>query len=281
MSEGWRGKLAAALQARFGADVAIPAEIEDGTALARMADHRVIRRYLDKPVSGELLRLLCATALSAPTKSDLQQADIVIVTDPALRRRLIEPVAEQNPWALVAPALLVFCGDNRRQRLVHQWRGKPFVNDHLDAFFNAAVDSALTLATFVAAAESIGLGACPISALRNHAELTSDLLGLPQHVFPVAGLAVGWPSFAGVRSPRLPIEVTVHENRHSEAGLRERIDAYDRRRDAVQPYKTQRASERFGEAAFYGWSEDKARQYAVPEREGFGAFVRAKGFKLD
>jgi nitroreductase/FMN reductase [NAD(P)H] len=38
---------------------------------------------------------------------------------------------------------------------------------------------------------------------------------------------------------------------------------------------------RFGAAPAYGWSEDKARQYARPERAGFGAFVRAKGFKLD
>jgi hypothetical protein len=32
---------------------------------------------------------------------------------------------------------------------------------------------------------------------------------------------------------------------------------------------------------FYGWSTDKARQYAVAEREEFGAFVRRRGFRLD
>jgi FMN reductase [NAD(P)H] len=36
-----------------------------------------------------------------------------------------------------------------------------------------------------------------------------------------------------------------------------------------------------GEAEFYGWSEDKARQYAEPLRADFGAFLRAKGFCLD
>jgi nitroreductase/FMN reductase [NAD(P)H] len=39
--------------------------------------------------------------------------------------------------------------------------------------------------------------------------------------------------------------------------------------------------EKFGEDPAYGWSEDKARQYSVPERADFGAFVRAKGFNLD
>ena len=38
---------------------------------------------------------------------------------------------------------------------------------------------------------------------------------------------------------------------------------------------------RWGEVAFYGWSEDKARQYGVPQRADFGAFVRRKGFGLD
>jgi nitroreductase/FMN reductase [NAD(P)H] len=30
----------------------------------------------------------------------------------------------------------------------------------------------------------------------------------------------------------------------------------------------------------YGWSEDKARQCSVPEREDFGAFIRRQGFSL-
>ena len=49
----------------------------------------------------------------------------------------------------------------------------------------------------------------------------------------------------------------------------------------MQPYKTQRYADKFGQSADYGWSEDKARQYSVPERADFGAFVRRKGFKLD
>ena len=55
----------------------------------------------------------------------------------------------------------------------------------------------------------------------------------------------------------------------------------DRRRAALQPYKKQRGAKRFGEAPFYGWSEDKARQYAEPQRVDFGAFIRRKQFKLD
>ena len=50
---------------------------------------------------------------------------------------------------------------------------------------------------------------------------------------------------------------------------------------ALQPYGKQRHTTTFGAATFYGWSEDKARQYSVGERQNFGAFVRRKPFVLD
>jgi nitroreductase/FMN reductase [NAD(P)H] len=273
-------RLLSVLRARFGSAPALAEAPAGVDVLADMADRRVMRRYLDRPVDPVLVETLCAVALSAPSKSDLQQADIVIVSDRAQRDRL-EALLPENPWVRAAPVFLVFCANNRRHRLLFEWRGRPFVNDHLDAFFNAAVDSGIVLATFVAAADRAGLGTCPISAIRNHAAEVSDILGLPDHVFPVAGLGMGWPSFEGVMSPRLGLDVTVHRDRYGEAGLRDKVAAYDARRDAVQPYRSQRYPERFGEARPYGWSEDKARQYSVPERADFGAFVRARGFRLD
>jgi nitroreductase/FMN reductase [NAD(P)H] len=107
------------------------------------------------------------------------------------------------------------------------------------------------------------------------------LLNLPDCVFPVAGLTVGYPDKAATISPRLPLDVTVHVDRYDESHVRKNIEGYDRRRDEVQAYRKQRHVDRFGQSDFYGWSEDKARQYAVPERADFGAFVRKKGFSLD
>lgn len=278
-------KLMDALKARFGTAPALKdAHFPNGTGnsdvLAEMANRRVIRRYTDRPVDSALLETLCAVALSAPSKSDLQQADIVIVSDKGQREKL-EALLPENPWVKAAPVFLVFCGNNRRHRLLFDWRNRPFVNDYLDPFFNASVDAGIVLATFIAAADRVGLGTCPISAIRNHAQQVSDILSLPAHVFPVAALGAGWPSFAGVMSPRLGLDVTIHRDRYDESGLKEKIAAYDKRRESVQPYRTQRYVEKFGQSAEYGWSEDKARQYSVPERADFGAFVRRKGFKLD
>lgn len=273
-------RLTASLEARFGERFEAAADLAGLETLAGMAARGSARAFGDAPVDPELVRLLAGVALSAPTKSDLQQRDIVIVRDPEIRARLDALVAGQA-WVAGAPAFLVFCGNNRRQRQVHELRGKPFANDHLDAFFNAAVDAGIALAAFVTAAEAVGLGCCPVSAVRNEAAAVSELLGLPAHVFPVAGLGVGWPAAPAAASMRLPLRRTAHVDRFSEAGITAAIEAYDARREAAQPYATQRMVERYGRAERYGWSEDKARQYSAPERAAFGAFVRAKGFRLE
>jgi hypothetical protein len=204
----------------------------------------------------------------------------VIVGDKGQREKL-EALLPDNPWVKAAPVFLVFCANNRRHRLFFEWRGRPFANDHLDPFFNASVDAGIVLATFIAAADRVGLGTCPISGIRNHAAEVSEILGLPAHVFPVAAMGAGWPSFAGVLTPRLGLEVTIHRDRYDETGLREKVGAYDARRNETQPYKTQRHTDKFGESDSYGWSEDKTRQYSIPERADFGAFVRERGFRLD
>lgn len=273
--------LSALLQHRFGDAPPVAPETPGREALIQLAAHRSHRHYAERPVDPALIRLLAAVALSAPAKSDLQQRDIIILEDPALHRTVTGLVTGENPWLEKAPAFLVFCGNNRRQRQIHEWRGRPFANDHLDAFFNAAVDGAIVLQAFITAASAAGLGCCPVSAIRNHAQTVSDLLALPDHVFPIAGLGLGWPAGPGQVSARLPLAATLHVDRFDESGLRDTIDGYDRRRAALQPYARQRYPEDFGTQREYGWSEDKARQYSRPERADFGAFVRRKGFRLD
>jgi nitroreductase/FMN reductase [NAD(P)H] len=263
---------------RFGETLVVDESLSGLDELARLAGRRVHRRYTERAVDPDLLRLLCACALSAPSKSDLQQADIVIASK--ADQAVIADLIPDQPFIRTAPAFLVFLANGRRLPEISKMRGKPFPNDHLDQFFNAAVDAGIVLATFLRAAEAVGLGTCPISVIRDHSAKVSEMLGLPQRVIPVAGLTVGWPSEPGHISPRLSLSSTVHDGQYDEGDLAARIDAYDKRRAAIHPYKP-RDPARWGDVKFYGWSEDKARQYGVPQRADFGAFVRKKGFKLD
>ncbi len=142
------GAIERALRERFGEALAADPALAGLAGLARIAGHRSHRRYLPRPVEPALLRLLCACALSAPSKSDLQQCDIVIVSDPAIRGGIAATIPDM-PWIGTAPAFLVFVANGERLPLLSRLRGKPFPNDHLDAFFNAAVDAAIVLQNFV------------------------------------------------------------------------------------------------------------------------------------
>ena len=268
-----------ALASRF-TDAPLLQEGSHADLLQSMATRGSCRAFADKPVPAEWIEAISALAMSAPTKSDMQQRDIVVLKSPDIRKRLADLVSGQS-WVADAPMIAVFCGNNRRQRLLHNWHDVPFANDHLDAFFNAAGDAAIALGAFVTAAEAMGLGCCPISAVRNEADAVSELLGLPDHVFPFAGLAFGFPAKTPEVSKRLPLRVTCHVDRYQEDGLREAVEGYDEERAEAQPYAAQRFPDKFGVSDCYTWSEDKVRQYSEPERAGFGAYVRGIGFKLE
>jgi nitroreductase/FMN reductase [NAD(P)H] len=268
------------LQDRFGEQVPVDPAWPGLDRIEPIVKHRVIRRYSMQPVDSEMVRLVCACALSAPSKSDLQQRDIVVVDDPRIRNDIAALIPDM-PWIGQAPVFLVFLANGRRLPQIAGLRGKPFANDHFDLVFNAATDAAIAMATAVAAAEALGLGTCPISVIRDHAARIGAWLGLPERVIPFAGLCLGWPSDEGRMSPRLPLAMTVHRNRFEERDFPALLDGYDRRRQQSAPYREQRDPDIWGRAAQYGWSEDKARQYATPQRSDFGGYVRSRGFSTD
>ena len=269
-------------RARFGEATEPAPELPDLPWLRQVLMRRTHRRYAERPVPESVLRLLLGTAFSASSKSDFQQASVVWVRDRQRRDRLAALVPDM-PWVGNAPEFLVFCGDAHRLERIGELRGHINENGKLEGFFNAAIDAALVLQSFILSAETAGLGCCPISVIRNQADAVAEILGLPEKVFPVAGLSVGYPAAAGHVSMRLPLETTVHIDDYDDRALAEAVDAYDRRRDARYslPRGQQRSPEVFGYASFYGWSEDKTRQAVQPEGRGFPNFLRRRGFSLD
>ena len=265
-------RIAQALRERFGEDISVPEAMPGLEELARIASHATHRRWADRPIDPAWVKLLIACALSAPSKSDLQQADIIEVRDPS-RRQALAALVPQLPWFASAPLILVFCGNGRRFRRLFERCAQPFTNEHLDAFFNPAVDAALVLMNFMRAASAAGLVHCPISVLRDRPDAVARILELPQHVFPVAGLCVGHPIDTRSPVPRLPLSATVHVDRFDDGDVDAHVDAYDARRMAAEA--------RFGRGNAKPWSQSKRVQYAATQRGDWGAFVRARGFGTD
>lgn len=273
--------LADLVEDRFGLPSDAGRNVPAEGCLDTILSHRTHRRFRDAPVSEEHLQLILSAGFSAPAKSDLQQSGVVLIKD-AAKRKTIAGLIPGMPWIGTAPVFMVMIGDNRRIHRIAERAGKTFANDHLDSFLNAAVDTGLVLQNMILAAESLGLGCCPISVIRNHAAAISDLLELPSYVFPLAGLCIGHPAQTGYVSLRLPLEMTVHTDRYDDSQFDTALTGYDKRRHdryAIPPEK-QRMNAEYGQADFYGWSEDKARQTSVRERADFGAYIRKQGFDL-
>ena len=275
--------LAAAYRARFGHEVPFPlAGVPDAAAgvLAGMMGRRSIRRYAARDVPEGLRAALLACAQSAPAKSDLQQYAIIDLRDAAKKAALA--AACDTDWMADAPVLLVFCGDLHRARRLCAMRGHAYAQDTLDSFLNAAVDAALAMQGYIVAAEAAGLGTCCISQVRKRLPEVAAILGLPEGVFPLAGLAAGWPDEGRDVTLRLPPAIVVHRDGYDDRALAAETDAYDRRRHAVRPMPAQHRPDRFGTAPFYGWSENATRRLAEPSDLGrFGAWLRTRGFALD
>jgi FMN reductase [NAD(P)H] len=254
----------------------------DNDLIHRVLSRKTVRRYSDRMPAEGLLDLLVAGALSASAKSDFQQASILRVRD-AGKRAAIGALFPSMPWIDNAPVFFVFLGDARRLHRIGELRGKPVRNGTLEGFFNASIDAALAMQTMILCAESSGLGVCPISVIRNEIDTVADILGLPDLVFPVAGLCLGYPLTEGFVSLRLPRQATTHSDCYDDSRLAASIDDYDRRRNAIHaiPKDQQRSNAEFGEAAFYGWSEDKARQAAKAEGAAFPPYLRRHGFTFD
>jgi nitroreductase/FMN reductase [NAD(P)H] len=101
---------------RFGADAADVEPGGDAPFLhGQLATRGSVRKFRPDTVPYQILRRLCALALCAPTKSDLQQRDIIIIDAPSLKSQIAAMLADGplgQKWLANVPNLLLFCGNN-------------------------------------------------------------------------------------------------------------------------------------------------------------------------
>ncbi|GAA5052587.1 NADPH-dependent oxidoreductase [Nocardia callitridis] len=192
--------------------------------------HRSVRAFLDTPVGDDELTALIAAAQSASTSSNLQAWSVVAVRDPERKDRLATLAGDQE-FIRRAPLLLVWLADlGRAGRLAASRRAALEATEYLESTVLGFVDASLAAQNAVVAAESLGLGAVFVGAIRNNPDGVAAELHLPDRVFATFGLAVGVPDLtesAGVK-PRLPQQAVLHHEVYSEAGDAT-IEGYDTR----------------------------------------------------
>ena len=241
-----------------------------------------VRKFSKKNISKELLTLLLTAAQSAPSKSNLQQYSIMVIQNQSLKNKISKLIGDTK-WALTAPVFLLFLADIRRNIKITNHKGYNHKNNNIDTFMNGVIDAALSMQSMISASESIGLGICPISMIRNIIEEVKNLCKLPKGVFPIAGLALGWPDEKSPVSIRLPQDIVTHYNTYNEKNLMDKINQYDERVFKVAPIERnkQRHVDIYGVAKKGTWSENISRQLSVAERKDFKKWLKNHGFSLE
>ncbi|MET3857473.1 NADPH-dependent oxidoreductase [Rhizobium sp. OAE497] len=268
-------RLAALAKSRYRSNKALSGQWNE--ALDAILSHRSVRDYLPQSVPAHVIELAVAAAQSAPSSSNLQAWSVIAVEDKEIRDRLNAVAGNQRQIA-GAPLLLVWLADLARPRDIAETRGGTAEGlDYIESFLLGVIDAALAAQNAVVALESLGLGTCYIGAIRNDPETVARALGLPEGVFPVFGLTVGYPDPgrpADVK-PRLGQAAILHRDRYDPGAHRPGLDAYNR---ALGTFQAEQAMPRID------WTEQVSNRIgtvaALKGRHVLKGVIRKLGFAL-
>ena len=149
--------------------------------------------------------------------------------------------------------------------------GAQVVRGMTEQLLVASVDTALMAQNVAIAAESEGLGICYIGGIRNDPQAVSDLLQLPEHVYPVFGMCLGYPDQQPEVKPRLPVEAILMEDRYRDT--RQDVEAFDA---TMHGYYRDRTSGRKDA----NWSRNLTPLFDTKLRAHMREFLIERGFEM-
>lgn len=175
--------------------------------------HVSVRNFKPQKLSKKEVETLVEAAQSASTASFLQAYSIISIDDEDLLEKIVEKGKLQS-FILEAGHFFIFCGDFRRHADFAADQGIDIKEtiEGVDAVMVGAIDASLAAQNMVVAAESLGMGVCYIGGVRDGIEAISEVLDLPEYVFPIYGLAVGYPTKINDSKPRFPRASVHHYN---------------------------------------------------------------------
>ncbi|WP_432698003.1 oxygen-insensitive NADPH nitroreductase [Marinobacterium sp. YM272] len=235
-----------------------------------LKSHRSIRKFRQEPIDQETLNQLVAAGQSAATSSFIQACSVIQVDNPETREQLAECTGGQA-YVAEAPRFLVFCADMHRHQIACDMHAAEMKSGFTEQFLTASLDCALFAQNVVVAAESLGLGVVYIGGLRNQIQRVAELLELPELVYPVFGLCLGYPDQNPETKPRLPLTAVLKHERYDDNQDREIIAAYDN--DVREYYRT-----RTGGNKEMSWSEQISGMLVKEARPHMLAFLQSRGF---
>lgn len=148
---------------------------------------RSIRKYEKKPLPEETLDALLECARQAPSANNAQRWSVVVVTDEAVKQRLVQASGGQR-----------FVGDCSAYLVAVAEPGSPY----------PAVDVAIALDHLSLAAAERGLGTCWVGDFDQ--EEVKEVLGIPKDRGIPICMALGYPAQSPPARKRKPLSGLFH-----------------------------------------------------------------------
>lgn len=165
----------------------------------QMMARKSIRKYTSEMPSDEVIETIVRAGQQAPFAYQLGSL--------LLRRDV-----KKNPFQ--APLMFIVCIDAHRFERIMAKRGWELVSNDLSLMVLGIQDAALMAENMVIAAESLGLGSCFLGALPYQSKRVIEEFKLPQRVFPLVGLTMGYPAENPPVRPRYPMPFTLFEHQY-------------------------------------------------------------------
>lgn len=233
-----------------------------------LISHRSIRKFKAQAVEEEKIGAIIEAAQWSSTSSHYQAYTIINVVN-SKKRQTIAEVAGQK-WVVECPLFLVFCADLHRSK--KYWQGtEPSAFGNTDLSLVATVDATLAAQKAFIAAQSLGLGGVIVGGIRNDLKLISETLALPELVYPVFGMCLGYPDDEPDQKPRLPKDVIYKIDEYNEEGDEGLLAAYDQ---VIKQYYIERSGGKIQDT----WSMRCGKFMMEKTRDDVLDFIIEKGF---
>jgi nitroreductase len=227
------------LPSHHGVEQPAPAGREYPNETLRLLIERAsCRSFAERDIPEETLQLILEVGTRAATGGNLQPYSIILIRDPAARRRL----AELSHQAFVgqAPALLLFCIDWHRLGRWAELEVAPFTApESFQHFWISFQDTVICAQNICTAADALGLGSVYIGTVLCFFRELREMFVLPAGVQPVVLLCLGYPQAQPTPRRKLGVETVVHSERYREpadvALLRAFEEKYPDRRVEITP----------------------------------------------
>lgn len=180
------------------------------------------RVFTEEPVTESIKTQIIEAAMQAPTAGNMHLYSIIDIQDSEIKKLLSES-CDHQPFIAQAPIVFVFCADYFRA-----WSGMhDFIDDNarqpaVGDLLLAMSDALICAQNMVVAAESLGLGSCYIGDIIENFEYHRDLLKLPNAVWPICMLVIGYPTPQQIDRPkpiRFTKEFVLHTNYYQELNI--------------------------------------------------------------